>query len=140
MFVGLSKVERPCRCSVSPSIPTGLPDNGLNFMFRSISGFCGTPCELPLLCEKALVGRLGCCNAARGALSSEESLSELESEVSLSPLAWRRAAANSEMVQKKIDRTLINASIKGIFKFTHHVCWLQKPCSHAVRPHSGSVH
>lgn len=80
IFVGLIKLGRDN--GVSAGMSTGFPVIGLLFKLRSIRGLRG---EAKLLCEMLLPGRRGCLRDERGASSSEESLSELESEVSLSP-------------------------------------------------------
>lgn len=80
MFVGLNILERDGGASVGES--KGFPVIGLLLKLRSISGLRD---EAKLLWEMLLLGRRGCLREARGASSSEESLSELVSEVSLSP-------------------------------------------------------
>ena len=82
IFVGLIRVGR--EGSFSFSSMRGFPDIGLVLVLRFINGFRdGADVEV-LARDIALPGRRGCANEARGASSSsEESLSEVVSDVSL---------------------------------------------------------
>ena len=77
----------------------GFPDIGLVLVLRLISGFRGGADVAVLARDMALPGRRGCANEARGASSSsEESLSEVVSDVSLfGPGGLKGAAVNNNV-------------------------------------------